>query len=35
MAGQSTSWHAAPVKFEVFDDQLIGIEALWEIVLGV
>ena len=32
---QNNSWSASPVQFEVFDHQLIGIEALWEIILGV
>jgi len=24
-----------PLNFDVYDDQLIGVEALWEIILGV
>lgn len=31
---QTCDISAAPLQFEVFDPQLIGIEALWEIILG-
>lgn len=28
-------WHSTPLQFDVFNHQLIGIEALWEIILSV
>lgn len=33
--GGKSHWHSPPAQFEVFDHQLIGMEALWEIILSV
>lgn len=34
LGSQTVDITATPLQFEVFDHQLIGIEALWEIILG-
>ena len=34
LGSQTCDITASPIQFEVFDDKLIGIEALWEIILG-